>query len=352
VSLLEELDYALPDAQIAPEPLSQRDGARLLVTHRGESVVTHRRVKDLPGLLPPALFVLNDTRVIRARLRGHKPTGGRAELLLLEHESGEGPTERWRALGKANKRLDAGARITIANGVVDALVIERRDGGELLVELETEAGVAMALEQCGEVPLPPYIRRAPGDIDLDRYQTVFARHDGAVAAPTAGLHLSESLLGDLEAAGHRVAYVTLHVGPGTFAPVKAERIEDHVMHAERYSIPESTAEDVAVAKREGRPVVAVGTTVVRTLEAAAAERGEVLPSEGNTQLFIRPGFTFRAVDALFTNFHLPRSTLLALVMAFGGIAPVQRAYAEAVDGGYRFFSYGDAMLLLPSPASA
>jgi S-adenosylmethionine:tRNA ribosyltransferase-isomerase len=290
--------------------------------------------------------VLNDTKVIRARLRGQKPTGGKAELLLLERVGdARGPTERWLALGKANKRLEEGATILIDGGRVRAEVISRGEGGELVVELHTEAGVARALEDVGEVPLPPYIRRAPEADDLERYQTVFARHEGAVAAPTAGLHLSEVLLEQLREAGHELTHVTLHVGPGTFAPVKTERIEDHVMHAERYAVPAEAAEAIAAARREGRPVVAVGTTVVRTLEAVAAEHGEVVPTEGSTRLFILPGHEFRTVDALFTNFHLPRSTLLALVMAFGGVEPVKAAYTEAVTSGYRFFSYGDAMLL-------
>jgi len=343
--LLDALDYALDESLIAQEPLEDRDGARLLVMRAGHGL-EHRRVTDLPGLLQPSLFVLNDTRVIKARLRGHKPSGGKAELLLLERVGDEvGPVERWRALGKANKRLDVGAQISVEEGVVHAQVLERREGGELIVELETRSGVSEALAEVGEVPLPPYIRRAPRDLDLDRYQTVFAERDGAVAAPTAGLHLSESLLTKLASAGHSFTHVTLHVGPGTFAPVKADRIEDHVMHAERYIVPESAADAISRAKKEGRPVVAVGTTVVRTLEAVAAEHGAVRPAEGSTRLFILPGHEFRVVDALFTNFHLPRSTLLALVMAFGGIPEVQAAYREAIANEYRFFSYGDAMLI-------
>ncbi len=344
--LLADLDYALPESQIAQEPLAERDASRMLVMKRGELGVAHRGVKDLPGAIDRALFVLNDTKVIRARLRGHKPSGGKAELLLLEREGDAGgAVERWRALGKANKRLEAGATILLDEGGARAEVVRRGEGGELLVDLHTEGGVDSLLASVGEVPLPPYIRRAPEAEDLERYQTVFARHEGAVAAPTAGLHLSEALLGALRDRGHELAHVTLHVGPGTFAPVKTERIEDHVMHSERYAVPETTAEAIARARREGRPVVAVGTTVVRTLEAVAAERGEVVACEGSTRLFILPGHEFRVVDALFTNFHLPRSTLLALVMAFGGVAPVKAAYAEAVARGYRFFSYGDAMLL-------
>ncbi len=344
--LLADLDYELPAAQIAQVPLAERDAARMLVMDRGGGAVTHRAVKDLPNAIGPALFVLNDTKVIRARLRGHRPTGGKAELLLLERMGAAGgPAERWRALGKANKRLEAGAKLALGDGRVHAEVVERGDGGELVVDLIAEGDVGDALREVGEVPLPPYIRRAPDEDDVSRYQTVFARHEGAVAAPTAGLHLSAALLGAIEEAGHELAHVTLHVGPGTFAPVKTERIEDHVMHAERYAVPAETADAIAKARREGRKVVAVGTTVVRTLEAVAAARGEVVPSEGSTRLFILPGHEFRVVDALFTNFHLPRSTLLALVMAFGGIDAVKAAYAEAVAEGYRFFSYGDAMLI-------
>jgi S-adenosylmethionine:tRNA ribosyltransferase-isomerase len=346
--LLELLDYALPEAQIAQEPLADRDGARLLVMRRGAADFSHRGVRDLPTLLSPALFVLNDTRVFCARLRGHKPSGGRAELLLLERIGEPGEVERWRALGKANKRLEEGARLILGDGTVSARVMERHDQGELVVVLETADGVEAALSRVGEVPLPPYIRRASRDSDLERYQTIFAREDGAVAAPTAGLHLSKALFSALANAGHEIAYVTLHVGPGTFAPVKAARIEDHVMHAERYVVPEATAVAIERTHAEGRPVVAVGTTVVRTLETVAEMHGAVVPTEGETRLFILPGHPFRVVDALFTNFHLPRSTLLALVMAFGGIESVRSAYAAAVAGGYRFFSYGDAMLIQPS----
>ncbi|MBW2460224.1 MAG: tRNA preQ1(34) S-adenosylmethionine ribosyltransferase-isomerase QueA, partial [Deltaproteobacteria bacterium] len=330
--MLADLDYELPEDLIAQAPLPERDGARLLVFRRGQEHLEHRAVRDLAGLVDEALFVLNDTRVIRARLRGFKPSGGKAELLLLERAglAEAGPVERWRALGRANKRLDAGARIEIAGGAIVAEVIERREGGELLVDLTTEAGVHAALETHGEIPLPPYIRRSPGEDDLSRYQTVFARTPGAVAAPTAGLHLSQDMLRGLETAGHRVAHVTLHVGPGTFLPVKVDRLRDHVMHSERYEVSPETAEAIALAKREGRPVVAVGTTVVRTLEAVAQEYGEVVASSGPTDLFIRPPYDFRVIDALFTNFHLPRSTLLALVMAFGGVAQVRAAYAAAI----------------------
>lgn len=349
IELLRDLDYELPEELIAQAPLPERDGARLLVCGRGRSGVDHRSVRELPRLIDRALFIFNDTRVIRARLRGHKASGGKAELLLLEAVPGAdlAPRERWRALGRANKRLTVGMRLEFGAGAVVAEVVERREGGELIVDVETEAGVVDALESHGEIPLPPYIRRAPGEDDLSRYQTVFAKSPGAVAAPTAGLHLTREMLGAIEAADHRIAHVTLHVGPGTFMPVKVDRLADHVMHSERYEVPPETATAIAEAKAEGRPVVAVGTTVVRTLEAVAREHGEVVAGAGPTDLFIRPPYDFRVVDALFTNFHLPRSTLLALVMAFGGVGEVRAAYEAAVAERYRFFSYGDAMIVLP-----
>jgi S-adenosylmethionine:tRNA ribosyltransferase-isomerase len=338
-----ELDYALPEELIAQAPLARRDDARLLVLSRTTGALEHRRVSELPELATPSLVVLNDTRVFPARLRGVKASGGKVELLLLERLSPEGAEERWLALGKASKGLRPGARIAIAGGL-SAEVIERRDDA-VVVDLRADGPVMAAIERAGEVPLPPYIRREAAEADVERYQTVYATSPGAVAAPTAGLHFSPELLAALEARGHRFARVTLHVGPGTFRPVKAERLEDHPMHDERYEVPEATAAAIAEAKREGRPVLAVGTTVVRTLESAATEDGAVRPGARRTRLFIYPPHRFRVVDALITNFHLPRSTLLALVMAFGGVEPLRRAYEEAVRARYRFFSYGDAMLI-------
>jgi S-adenosylmethionine:tRNA ribosyltransferase-isomerase len=225
-------------------------------------------------------------------------------------------------------------------------VVKRVEDGQVLVELASASGaVEAALARAGEVPLPPYIKRAPNESDEDRYQTVFAARPGAVAAPTAGLHFSRALLAALAEAGHRTAHVTLHVGPGTFRPVAGESLDGHAMHRERYEVSEEAASAIAQARADGRPVVAVGTTVVRTLESAAREDGTVSATSGSTSLFIRPPFRFRVVDSLLTNFHLPRSTLLALVMAFGGVEEVRAAYDEAVRARYRFFSYGDAMLL-------
>lgn len=345
-----ELDYELDPELIAQEPLAERDGARLLCMQRGESGVVHRHVRDLPSLLEPSLLVLNDTKVIPARLFATKPSGGRVELLLVERLGPAGRQERWLALGRASKGLRAGTSLAVDDPELSIRIDAVRGGGEVEVLLHAASGVAAALARVGLLPLPPYIRRAPEVLDQSRYQTVFAAHEGAVAAPTAGLHLSETLLAELRARGHELAFVTLHVGPGTFAPLRAESLAEHTMHEERYVVPESTASAIERAKREGRPVLSVGTTVVRTLEAAADEHGVVVPREGRTSIFIYPPYRFRVVDALLTNFHLPRSTLLALVMAFGGVDAVRHAYAQAVAARYRFFSYGDAMLITSAAA--
>ncbi|MCA9580262.1 MAG: tRNA preQ1(34) S-adenosylmethionine ribosyltransferase-isomerase QueA [Myxococcales bacterium] len=353
---LDSLDYVLPPELVAQQPLAERDGARLLVLDAVSGGVSHRRVRDLPSLLSPSLLVLNDTKVIPARLFGKKPTGGRVELLLVEplvggpspdgHPNDSATTARWLAKGRASKGLAPGTQVQLAPDF-HAEVIAVREGGMVEVELRAEGGVAQAIGQAGHIPLPPYIRRGAEAFDRDRYQTVFADKEGAIAAPTAGLHLTHELLGALLAAGHRIAKVTLHVGPGTFAPIKAETLGEHPMHEERYEVPEQTAQALRDAKGDGMPVVAVGTTVVRTLEAAAGEDGEITAGPGSTRLCIYPPYRFRVVDGLFTNFHLPRSTLLALVMALGGEGAVRCAYAEAVRERYRFFSYGDAMLIPP-----
>jgi S-adenosylmethionine:tRNA ribosyltransferase-isomerase len=336
-----ELDYELPAERIAQAPLAEREAARLLCMPRGAGPLRHQRVRDLPELLAPSLIVLNDTRVIPARLLGHKPSGGHVELLLVERTSQPGETERWVALGKG---LRVGAEAAFGEGALRARVLARRERA-YEVELSAAPSVSGALARIGQVPLPPYIARAPDARDAERYQTVFAAHEGAVAAPTAGLHMSQALLSRLRERGHEVAFVTLHVGPGTFAPLREDDLAAHAMHPERYEVPEATALAIARARGEGRQVLAVGTTVVRTLEAAASEDGAVRAGAGATALFVYPPYRFRAVDALMTNFHLPRSTLLALVMAFGGVEPVRRAYRTAVDAGYRFYSYGDAMLI-------
>ena len=340
-----DLDYDLPEDLVAQSPPEERDGARLMVVARhSPAPPRHARVRELPRLLKPALFVVNDTRVIPARLFARKPTGGRVEVLLVERlEAGEGK-ESWLALARGTKSLREGTILSVDAGEPTMVVREIRDGGNVVLELIAK-DVRAAIAKAGRMPLPPYIRRDAEATDASRYQTVFAAREGSVAAPTAGLHFSERLLAELEAAGHRLARVTLHVGPGTFAPLRSDDLDAHVMHAEHYEVSAHTASAIRAARAEGRPVIAVGTTVVRTLESSLDEEGQVVAGAGSTSIFIRPPHGPRAIDGLVTNFHLPRSTLLALVMAFAGIDETRRAYAEAVASRYRFFSYGDAMLI-------
>jgi S-adenosylmethionine:tRNA ribosyltransferase-isomerase len=349
---IEELDYDLPAELIAQAPLDERDGSRLLCLHRSSGSVEHARFRDLPERLAPSLLVLNDTRVFPARLLGRRATGGRAELLLLEPLGpGKEREQGWIAMARPIRAMRAGSGIDIEGGELQAVVQKRLENGRVEVLLRAGRAVQEAVEEQGLVPLPPYIRRAPNRLDSERYQTVYAEKPGAVAAPTAGLHFTEELLAELRARGHGIARITLHVGPGTFSPVRTDSLPEHHMHAERFEVPERTSEAITEARRQGRQVLAVGTTVVRALESMVEENGGVRPGSGSTSLFIYPPYRFRAVDALLTNFHLPRSTLLALVMAFAGVEPVRRAYFEAVASGYRFFSYGDAMLVQDSPGS-
>jgi S-adenosylmethionine:tRNA ribosyltransferase-isomerase len=352
---VEEFDYRLPPERIAQHPASQRDQSRLLVLSRATGAVTHSRFDDLRRWLDPGdLLVFNDTRVLPARLIGTKESGGRVELLLLERPHG-GPADeqRWHCLLRASRPPSVGSRLHFAAGL-QAHVLGR-EGEGWSVRLETErGGVDETLERVGLMPLPPYIKRPdPGEAlseelaeeDRLRYQTVFARRPGAVAAPTAGLHFTPELLASLDLAGIRGVYVTLHVGPGTFQPVRVERVEDHVIHEEGFAIGEEVAEAIRRTREGGGRIVAVGTTVVRALEHNAASNGEVRPGSGKCDLFIHPGFDFRVVDAILTNFHLPRSTLLMLVSAFAGRERVLAAYEQAIAHGYRFYSYGDAMLV-------
>jgi S-adenosylmethionine:tRNA ribosyltransferase-isomerase len=338
-----DYDYELPEELIAQEPIEPRDASRLLVVPR-EGPFSHRAISDLPELLVAGdLLVLNDTRVIPARLLGKKESGGKVELLLCEPLAG-GLGRRWRAMGQASKPIRAGARLHFDG--LDATVEAAEGEGFYVVGLDREgAELEAALERAGRLPLPPYIQRPPEDRDRERYQTILARAPGSAAAPTAGLHFTPALLERLAAKGIERTTVTLHVGPGTFLPVRAERLDDHRMHGERYVVPEAAADAVARARSRGSRVVAVGTTSARTLESAHLGGGRVVPGEGRTELFIRPGHTFGAVDALLTNFHLPRSTLLVLACALGGRDRILEAYREAVARRYRFFSYGDAMLI-------
>ncbi len=341
---LSEFSFHLPPERIAQVPADPRDASRLLVLDRAGPGTRDAVFRDLPELLRPGdLLVVNDTRVVPARLLGFKETGGRAEVLLLIRE---GP-DRWQALVRASKPARPGQRIRF--GRAAAIVVEEPLGdGRYRVRFEGPDDPLAAIERLGQVPLPPYIRRAaPDPRDREWYQTVFARPDrpGSAAAPTAGLHFTPRVLDALAGRGIERVAVTLHVGLGTFLPVRAERLEDHRMHGEWYQVPEATAEAVNRALDEGRRVVAVGTTATRVLEHCGAG-GRLRPGQGWTELFIRPGHRFRVVGGLLTNFHLPESTLVVLVCAFGGRDRVLAAYRHAVATGYRFYSYGDAMLVL------
>ncbi len=351
-----EFDYRLPPELIAQEPAPVRSAARMMVVRRAGGSLEHRRVAELPALLRAGdLLVVNDTRVIPARLFGRKPsTGGRIEVLLIEESPGPAAGAGvWEVLLKASRPPAAGSVLELAGGRIRAEVLGRSEGGRARLRLTHDQPLMDILAEAGVTPLPPYIRRprAGGDprraaLDRDRYQTVFARAPGAVAAPTAGLHFTPELLAELAARGIGRAAVTLHVGPGTFKPIDSATVEAHRMDPERYRVPAETARLIAAARERRGRIVAVGSTVVRTLETVAAERGAVTAAEGRTALFIRPPHVFRAVDALLTNFHLPTSTLLVMVSAFAGLELARRAYAEAIRERYRFYSYGDCMLIL------
>jgi S-adenosylmethionine:tRNA ribosyltransferase-isomerase len=354
-----ELQYELPPGLVARYPALRREDARLLCV--AEDGLRHTQVSELDRLLPSgAVLVVNDSRVIPARLHGRKlPTGGRVELLLVErlgrteawHDGAARPAERWTAMARPAKRLRPGTMVAV--GAELCAQIEAPVPGERLwqVALHARAGgpVEPLLAAEGHMPLPPYLGRDDEPIDRDRYQTVYARVPGAIAAPTAGLHLSDALLDAIRARGVQVKAITLHVGPGTFLPVSVPELDDHPMHAERYVVPAEAAAAIAEARGSGAPVIAVGTTVVRALESAADpdHQGKVRALESSTRLLIQPGFDFRVVDGLLTNFHLPGSTLLALVYAFGGTERVRDAYQAAIAERYRFYSYGDAMYLPP-----
>jgi len=352
-----EFRFDLPERLIAQEPAAERDLSRLMVLDRKTGRREHRVFRDLPELLARGdLLVVNDTRVRPARLLGRKPTGGGVEVLLLDRTDAPAPEDRadlaqeWRALVRGFGRSEAASRFEFPQGLI-VTVIGREEGSAIArVALRAPAGVDRALEACGLPPTPPYIRREAGDprlaSDRERYQTVFAATTGAVAAPTAGLHFTPALLDAVRGAGVAVRSLTLHVGWGTFQPIRAEEIEDHVVAAERFEIGEELAGSFRETRARGGRVVAVGTTVARTLEHRARGTAALAPGSGECDLFIRPGHAFRAVDALITNFHLPESSLLLLVAAFAGRESILAAYAEAVAREYRFYSYGDAMLIL------
>jgi S-adenosylmethionine:tRNA ribosyltransferase-isomerase len=336
---LSEFDFPFDPAMVAVRPADPRDSARLLVLPRRDGPSIHSHVFELPALLHPGdVLVLNDTRVVPARLEGRKvPGGGKVELLFVR-ELSDGV---WEAL--VNGGAKPGQRIQIDRTTALSVL---RNGTVSCVRMEGFGSIRDVLQHKGQMPLPPYIKRPPTVNDRTWYQTIFARRDGSIAAPTAGLHFTERLLTRLAAHGVRVAWVTLHVGPGTFLPVRVPEIEQHTMLPEAFEIPSDTAKAIRSARKEHRRVVAVGTTVVRALETAGAPDGTVNAGKGDSDLFIVPGYQFRVVDGLLTNFHLPRSTLLMLVTAFTGLARTRTAYEEAIRGGYRLYSYGDAMLII------
>ena len=337
---LSDFDYPLPEELIAQMPAPARDRSRLLVLDRASPSVRHHVFADIRALLRPGdLLVLNDTRVIPCRIIARKPGGGKAELFLLEEQG----VNCWRALVRGG--IDRGRTMTVAAGI-EAEVVAVDVDGVRTVRFHGTPDIRAVLPEVGRIPLPPYIRREVRPDDQERYQTVYASREGAVAAPTAGLHFTGPLLEALEQDGIGNATVTLHVGPGTFQPVRTEDLSLHRMHAERYEVPEGTTERIVRARSAGGRIIAVGTTTVRTLETAAQADGIVRPGAGRSELFIMPGYRFRAVDGMITNFHLPKSTLLMLVSAFAGRERVLDAYALAVRERYRFFSYGDAMLVL------
>ena len=337
-----DFDYSLPPELIAQHPLGDRAASRLLALDRASGNIRHQRFPDIVDLVAPEdVIVLNTSRVIPARLYGKRESGNEAELLLVR----ELPDGSWLAMGHPGGKLKPGR--TVRFGTDSAVeILEQLGGGVRRVRFVGSLDARATLDKYGEVPLPPYIRRAPQPEDRERYQTVYAAHDGSVAAPTAGLHFTREILRQLRARGVAVAELDLHIGPGTFKPVEVDDLTRHTMHAEAYVVSQEAAAVINERRRTGGQVWAVGTTVVRTLETVAQADGTIEPGTGDTALFIHAPYAFRAVDRLLTNFHLPRSTLLMLVCAFGGYEPVMAAYQEAVKERYRFYSYGDPMVLV------
>jgi len=358
--LTSDFDYELPSELIAQAPPVERGTSRMMVLHRSDGRLEHRGVADLPDYLTAGdLLILNDTRVFPARLQGAwTDTHGALELLLLEPcpvtQESDGHAKEsvcWSCITGSGRPVRAGQRAVFAEGRLEGELLSRNENGTWIVLFQSEAPLMSLLDRYGQTPVPPYIHRN-GDanqarIDRDRYQTIYARETGAVAAPTAGLHFSEALFAALEAKGVRHATVTLHVGPGTFKPVKTGTVEEHRMDPERYAVPAETAEAVAACHARGGRVVAVGSTSVRTLETVAARQdGQVVASSGSSSIFIYPPYRFRVTDAMLTNFHLPKSTLIMMVSALAGRDRILDAYRDAVRERYHFFSYGDCMLIL------
>ena len=342
VMLKSDYFFELPGELIAQDPLEERTSSRLLVLDKRTGAVSHHVFRDIGDFLRPGdCLVLNDTRVIPARLLGEREgTGAHVELLLLKRKSGD----VWETLVRPGKKCRPGTRLTFGDGLLKAEILDTVEEGNRLVRFDYEGIFEEALDRLGEMPLPPYITHKLQD--RNRYQTVYAKHEGSAAAPTAGLHFTKELLGRLEGKGIGSAYVTLHVGLGTFRPVKEENVLEHHMHTEHYQVSREAADTINRTKAQGGRIVCVGTTSCRTLESAAGEDGLVRPCSGDTDIFIYPGYRFRVLDALITNFHLPESTLIMLVSALAGREHVLAAYEEAVRERYRFFSFGDAMFIV------
>lgn len=342
MTLTSQYSYDLPEDLIAQQPMEKRDSSRMMLVDRSASTISHHHARDLPDLLAEGdLLVANDTKVVPARLYGRKRTGGRLELLFIEKVS----DQRWTVLLRASRRPRPGEVFEIANGAASASIVAEGEMGRALIDVSAEQSVEEIMEKHGNAPLPPYIRRANGNLESDRarYQTIYAARPGAVAAPTAGLHFTPELFARLQSRGIERTSITLHVGPGTFRPVSSEHLEDHVMDSERYEISDRAA--AAINGRAGR-CVAVGSTSVRTLETVYRRSGAIEPACGRSELYIYPPYQFGIVDAMMTNFHLPRSTLLMMVCALGGTELVMEAYRQAVAERYRFYSYGDCMLII------
>lgn len=334
---LADFNYDLPPELIAQEPIRERDKSRLLVVNRRTGNLEHRNFTEIAELIrPDDLLILNDTRVTAARLEGHKPSGGRVEALLLCKLE----TNRYEAMVKPGRRVAVGSEIVFGDGELSASVVDRTEIGGRILEFKSEEDTEALIDHFGQVPLPPYITRKLSD--RERYQTVYARQGGSAAAPTAGLHFTPELLDKIRQKGTKVAFVTLHVGIGTFRPVRCDNILDHEMHSELVSISQETAD--LINSHQGR-IVVVGTTTARALESAAVAKRQVAPMHGETTLFMTPGYEFKIVEALVTNFHMPKSTLLILVSSLAGRELILKAYAEAARERYRFLSFGDAMFI-------
>jgi S-adenosylmethionine:tRNA ribosyltransferase-isomerase len=343
---ISDFDYELPEELIAQHPLPKRDASRMLIVHRATGAFEDKHFVSLPDYLRAGdCLVLNDTKVFPARLSGRRlPTGGSVEILLLrEIEAG-----RWQVLARPARRLQVGSRIEFGQSKLNATVVETVEDGTRIINFEPSDKLLDVIQEIGKTPLPPYIKRHTGaaDEDRDRYQTIYAQQSGAIAAPTAGLHFTPRVLQELKQSDVRIAEITLHVGYGTFEPVRVDNVAEHRVLAERFTIPEEGACIMNDCRRAGGRVVAVGTTTTRALESSVSDSGEILAANDMANLTIRPGYSFRAVDALLTNFHLPRSSLLLLVSAFAGRTLVLEAYRHAVGERYRFYSYGDCMLIL------